>query len=216
VTDNHNGSGNVNTINAVHREVGGKRIPAGAGRTLRLRRSYAAGIEDVWDACTNPERLGRWFLPVTGDLQLGGKYQLEGNAGGEIVRCEPPTLLKVTWVFGENTTEKDIGEVELRLSAEAADKTVLELEHAAVIPPEFWGQFGPGAAGVGWDTTLYGLAEHLRGAEFDESTWQHTPEAKELLTLSSKAWGVAHAAAGGSPDEVAAAVEATTNFYAPN
>ena len=45
----------------------------------------------MWDACTDPERIGRWFLPVSGDLRLGGRYQLEGNAGGEILRCEPPT-----------------------------------------------------------------------------------------------------------------------------
>ena len=33
-----------------------------------------AAIDDVWDACTNPERIPRWFLPVSGDLRLGGRY----------------------------------------------------------------------------------------------------------------------------------------------
>ena len=32
-----------------------------------------------------PERIPRWFLPVSGDLRLGGRYQLEGNAGGEVL-----------------------------------------------------------------------------------------------------------------------------------
>ena len=60
-----------------------------------------APIEDVWDACTTAERIGRWLMPVSGDLRrLGGKYQLEGNAGGEIVSCEPPRLLRVTWALG--------------------------------------------------------------------------------------------------------------------
>ena len=30
--------------------------------------------------------------------------------------------------------------------------------------PEMWAQFGPGAVGIGWETMLMGLAEHLRSA----------------------------------------------------
>ncbi|MQA26613.1 MAG: polyketide cyclase, partial [Micromonosporaceae bacterium] len=83
----------VGQLNAIRREVGERRIPAGEGRAVRLRREYDAPIEDVWDAITNAERINRWFLPVSGDLRLGGTYQLKGNAGGEIRRCEPPRLL---------------------------------------------------------------------------------------------------------------------------
>ena len=92
----------VKEIEAVRRETGKKTIPAGEGRTVRLERDYDAPIEDVWDALTNPERIGRWFLPISGDYRLGGRYQFEGNAGGEIVECERPNRLKVTWVYGEN------------------------------------------------------------------------------------------------------------------
>lgn len=205
----------VDRINVVHRELGAKNIPAGEGKVVLLRRSYDTTIDDVWDACTDPERLKRWFLPVTGELRVGGTYQLEGNAWGEILRCEPPSLLKVTWILGENTSEKDISEVEIRLTTGGDGAAVLELEHAAVVDPDFWGRFGPGAVGVGWDTGLYGLAEYLGGEDFDENAWQHTPEAKDFLTRSSQAWGEAHLASGASPDVVAAAVEATTNFYAP-
>ncbi|WP_084958692.1 SRPBCC family protein [Thermoactinospora rubra] len=202
-------------IDAVHRELGEKAIPAGEAKVVRLRRGYDAPVEDVWDACTDPERLRRWFLPVTGDLRLGGRYRLEGNAHGEILRCEPPRLLKVTWIMGENAGDKDVSEVEVRLSAQADGGTLLELEHAAVVDPGFWDQFGPGAVGVGWDTTLLGLDVHLRGGAFDEAAWQQTPEAKEFLTRSSQAWGAAHTAAGASPAEVAAMVENTTNFFVP-
>ncbi|GAB2911396.1 SRPBCC family protein [Streptomyces mayteni] len=205
----------VDRINAVHRELGMKRIPAGEGATVLLRRGYDAAIEDVWEACTDPGRLRRWFLPVTGDFRLGGAYQLEGNARGEILHCEPPRLLRVTWVYGENTTEKDISEVQVRLTPGAGGETILELEHAAVVDPEFWNRYGPGATGVGWDGGLFGLHEHLRGHDFDESTWQHAPEAKLFNTLSSEAWGAAHAATGADPEQVAAATRATTEFYAP-
>jgi uncharacterized protein YndB with AHSA1/START domain len=205
----------VDQINAVHRELGAKRIPAGEATVVVLRRSYDASVADVWDACTDPERLRRWFLPVSGDLTLGGEYQLEGNARGEILVCEAPRLLRVTWIFGENVTEKDISEVEVRLSAEPDGGTLLVLEHAAVVDPGFWGQFGPGAVGVGWDGSLLSLAAHLRGETFDEQTWQHSPEAKEFMTRSAEAWGAAHAAFGASPDEVATTVAATTKFYVP-
>ena len=109
----------VTEINATRRAVEAGRSEGGMGRrvgdqdrAVRLRRRYDAPVEDVWDACTSPDRIGRWFLPVTGDFRPGGRYQLEGNAGGEIRRCEPPRLLRVTWVFGEAPPS----EVEVRLS----------------------------------------------------------------------------------------------------
>lgn len=58
----------------------------------------------LWEATTTPERLARWFLPVEGDLKLGGRYQLEGNAGGTITRCDPPEALDMTWEFGGGTS----------------------------------------------------------------------------------------------------------------
>ncbi len=59
--------------------------PAGA---VSLSRSFDTTLEGLWEAITGPERIPRWFLPVSGDLKLGGHYQLEGNAGGTIIACE--------------------------------------------------------------------------------------------------------------------------------
>lgn len=36
-------------------------------------------------------------MPVSGELRVGGAFQLEGNAGGEILACEPPNLVRLTW-----------------------------------------------------------------------------------------------------------------------
>ncbi|WP_328861279.1 SRPBCC family protein [Streptomyces sp. NBC_00306] len=203
----------VDRINDIHREVGSRTVPSGEARTVVLRRTYDAAVEDVWDACTDPERISRWFLPVSGDLRLGGRYQLEGNAGGEILRCEPPELLKVSWLFGENP---GFSEVQVRLTPEADERTVFELEHVAVVPPEMWDRFGPGAVGVGWDLGLLGLGLYLEGNMIDDlSAWQATGEAREFMTRSSEAWGVAYRASGAPADEVAAAVSATTEAYAP-
>jgi uncharacterized protein YndB with AHSA1/START domain len=206
----------VNELNAVHRELRDGRIPAGEGRSVILRRTYDAPIEDVWDAISSADRINRWFLPITGDLRLGGTYQLKGNAGGEILRCEPPHLLKVTWVFGENPTENDVSEVEVRLSPAGDDETVFELEHTAVVDPQFWAQFGPGAVGVGWDLAVLGLGLHLRGGSIDDpDAWAQTPEARRFMTDSGSAWGAAHQAAGATAAEAEAAARNTTEFYVP-
>ena len=78
----------VREIDAVEREVRSGRLAAEEGRQVRLQRTYDAPIDDVWDALTEP-RPDRppGSLPVSGDYRLGGRYQFEGNAGGEIVEC---------------------------------------------------------------------------------------------------------------------------------
>ncbi|WP_113703278.1 SRPBCC family protein [Nonomuraea lactucae] len=199
----------IDAIKRARREVG----EDGETKTVVLRRTYDAAVEDVWDACTDPERISRWFLPVTGDLRLGGHYQLEGNAGGEILRCEPPSLLKVSWIMGEAA---GLSEVEVRLSAGSDQTTEFELRHTAVVPPEFWSRFGPGAVGVGWDLALLGLGLYLAGGSIgDPNAWQESEEARRFMTASGEAWGEAHEAAGGAPDQVAAMVKNTIAFYAP-
>lgn len=197
----------VAEINATRREVEAR--GAEQGRSVRLRRRYDAPIEDVWDACTSPERIRRWFLPLRGDLRPGGSYQLEGNAGGEILRCEPPRLLRVTWVFGDAPAS----EVEVRLSPGDHHDTVFELEHSMRAAP-LWAEFGPGAVGVGWDGALLGLSLHLSGqATTDRQEWPHSPDGKEFFTKSSRAWGAAHEAAGATTAEADAASQNTTRFY---
>jgi uncharacterized protein YndB with AHSA1/START domain len=208
----------VREIEAVQREVGEGTIPAGVGRTVRLQRDYDAPIEDVWDALTNPERIGRWFLPISGDYRLGGRYQFEGNAGGEIVACEAPHRLKVTWAYGEATSEADASHLEVRLSTANSETTRFELEHTAVVPDEMWTEYGPGAVGVGWEQGLLGLSLHLRGGARveDPSAWQLSAEGRDFSGRSSEAWGEANRAAGADPETAARGVANTKAFYAPD
>jgi uncharacterized protein YndB with AHSA1/START domain len=204
----------VREIEAVQREVGIGRIAAGEGRAIRLRRTYDAPIDDVWDALTNPERISRWFLPISGDYRIGGRYQFEGNAGGEIVACERPNRLLVTWVYGENVEPADVSEVELRLVAAGDNATTLELEHTAIVPDDRWDEYGPGAVGVGWDGGLLGLSLHLRGGSIDDPmAWQLSDEGRDFNTRSSEAWGAANEAAGADPEVATKAVANTTAFY---
>jgi len=196
-------------INAVRREVGTRALEAGEARTVTISQTYDAAIEDVWDACTNPERIPRWFLPISGELSLGGRYQLEGNAGGTIERCDPPTSFAATWEFGGEVTW-----IELRLSSEPGGKTRLALEHCALVDDQRWAQFGPGAVGVGWDMALGGLALHLEsGAAVDReasTAWIVSADGKQFMASSGRCWRDAHVAAGAEPsvaDEAAARTE---------
>ena len=204
-------------IASVRREVGDRTVPAGDAKAVVLEREYDASVEDVWDALTNPERIGRWFLPISGDYRLGGRYQFEGNAGGEIKECDRPNRLRVTWVYGEVKSDADVSEVELRLTALGDERTRLVLEHTAVVPDEFWATYGPGAVGIGWEGGLLGLALHLAGGSIgDSEAWQVSAEGRDFYTRSSQAWGEAFLASGADPDAVATAVANSTAFYAPD
>ena len=122
-----------------------------------ISQSYPTTVEDLWDACTNPERLERWFARVSGDLKLGGRYQIGGNASGEVTACTPLQSFSITWEFGGDSSQ-----VTLRMN-QAGDRARLSLqhEHTGEANSDFWNQFGPGATGVGWDLSLLGLALHL-------------------------------------------------------
>ena len=72
--DRHLGEA-VRSVSSLERDG----LPA---RAVTLTRSYATPVADLWDAVTNGERIPRWFAPVSGELRLGGRYQVEGNAGG--------------------------------------------------------------------------------------------------------------------------------------
>ncbi len=202
----------MHEINAVRRQVGTRVLEAGEARTVTVTRTYAAEVEDVWDACTNPERVPRWFLPVSGDLREGGHYQLEGNASGTILRCNPPHGFSATWEYGG-----EVSWIELRLVPEANGHTRFELEHTAPLDPERWMQFGPGAVGVGWDLALPGLGKHLAtGASVNPSeaaAWTMSEEGKQFMALSSEAWRDASIAAGTDPEMARAAAARTTAFY---
>lgn len=172
---------------------------------------YDTDTADMWDALTNPERLPRWFLPVEGDLKLGGHYQFIGNAGGTITECVPHSRIGTTWEGGGN-----VSWVTITLTPEG-DGTRLELEHVALVDPKF-PPFGPGAVGVGWELGLMGLAVHVAtdGAAIDPkqgAAWPTTQAGKDFVRTASTGWGDADIAAGENPDTARAGAEMTRQFY---
>jgi len=201
-------------VGAVIREVAVRERDGKPARAVIATRSYDTDIADLWDALTNPERIPRWFLPISGDLKPGGRYQFQGQAGGEITTCEPPRRLAVTW-----EAMGTVSWVTVTLAGDGAGGTRLELEHLSLIEGDFWDRYGPGAVGVGWDLALIGLALYVAagpGGQFDRAAaeaWPGSEDGRDFIRRSSADWCSASIKSG--TDEAAArrAGANTTAFY---
>lgn len=199
-------------INAVQREV----AKTGESVSVLMRRTYQGEVEEVWDALTDPDRLRRWFSPVHGDLKVGGSFQIEGNAGGEILECEPPKRYKVT--FGGPTSL-----LEVRLAAGPGDTCEFELEHSMEGPPFPGGpELGTEGAlyvGPGWDGALVGLAMYIAGEvgdDFDPVEMANSPEVIAFNEQSIRAWIKVLRASGTTTEEaIRAAAEVAMAQYCP-
>src|SRR3990172_4399798 len=194
----------VEELAAIHRNV--VRDDVSETVSVTLTRTYDADPEDVWDALTNPERLPRWFYPIGGDLEVGGSFQFEGNAGGDIRRCDRPSWLQVT--FGGPDSILDV-----RLASSGGTTTV-ELTHT--VPLAMAGS-GAGAlfVGPGWDGALLGLGIHLRGLSVgDPLDAANSPEVIEFNRGSISRWTEAvESSATATPKEIAGAREAAVAQY---
>jgi uncharacterized protein YndB with AHSA1/START domain len=204
-----------NPLGAEFREVRELEHDGKPARAVEGTRLYSTDTDDLWDALTSAERIGRWFLPISGELKLGGRYQLEGNAEGTITRCDRPRALDVTWEFGGS-----VSWVSLRLAAEngGARLTLVHTMLKDEAGEEHWATYGAGATGVGWDLTFFGLGLHLvRGREVDERdadmAWMGSEEGKSFMRSSAEAWGRAHAASGEDEEVARAMAERTASFF---
>lgn len=194
------------------RSIGQRTIAAGDARTLVIRRHYAAPVETVWGACTDPDWLERFFLRPSGDLREGGSFSLEGNASGDIVRCLPPSLLSLTWAYAD----RPVDEVELRFGDAGDGGTWLELDHATVsrtvttedgreIDPflndALSGMFGMGA---GWELGLLALDAVLNGQT--PAAGQDDEQMATMMVLADRCgegWAAVVPAAGATHDSPA-------------
>jgi uncharacterized protein YndB with AHSA1/START domain len=178
-------------------------------REITLERIYDTTPDDLWDALTNARRLPRWFLPISGKLETGGRYQFEGSAGGIITECDPPRRVRATWEFGGA-----VSWVDLRLAPDG-DGCRMTLSHVCPVD-DHWRKYGPWAVGIGWDLTLLGLADHLSDSEvgrFDEDVFTASADGQAYVGRVSEDWGRAVIAAGEDQEQAATASRRTTAFY---
>lgn len=66
---------------------------------VRVEDVYDTDIEDLWEACTSPERLVRWLAEVSGERHLGGTVHVTftstATGPGVVEVCEAPYHLRV-------------------------------------------------------------------------------------------------------------------------
>jgi uncharacterized protein YndB with AHSA1/START domain len=179
-------------------ELRHRTIPAGDARVAVFTRTYETTIEDLWDACTDPERLRRWYTPITGDLRVGGTFAQVNMGSGTIVACDAPHLLKLSLGGGAD-------EIELRLSPGAEDgTTTLELQHATTIDShDIGGQMYDAifCMGGGYYPRLLALDLHLRGTlpdDYDSTAFHLNPEMRPTIERGSAAMAALLEAEGGN------------------
>ncbi len=174
---------------STHYEFRRREIASGEARCAIFRRTYQAPMEDVWDACTSPERLRRWYAPVQGDLRVGGTFSQGDFGSGRITRCEAPRLLTVALGGGDPAPD----EIELRLYSGEDGSTVLEFEHATTFDThEIGGQIFDAVycMGGGYGPRLVTLDQHLRGelpTEVDATMLHMRPEYRSPIEQSMAA-----------------------------
>ena len=201
-------------LGAATRDVSEREHEGKVRRVVSARRTFATSPDDLWDAVTEPERLARWFGTVSGDLRLGGSFQIKDNARGEVTLCKPPELLEVTWrMYGDKSW------VRAQLSPSSEGGTLLQVEHilsTRLFDRLYWSWYGAGATGMGWELWLLGLDQHLgRSAVTTDALerWRVTDEGKEYLRRATHAWGRAEIAHGEREPKAMKRAARTCAFY---
>ena len=118
-------------------------------------RHYATTPDDLWQACTDPERLARWFAPVTGDLRPGGRFTIHFDDADtpqcRIVTCEPTTRLVWEWPI------RDVATVVTAYVTADGEGSRLVLRHERLTSTQVAGY------AAGWDTYVRSLEAHVAG-----------------------------------------------------
>jgi uncharacterized protein YndB with AHSA1/START domain len=113
---------------------------------------YATDPDDLWEALTTPERLARWMAVYTGDLRLGGTWEVASDGDGPwgrgtVTACDAPHGFTTTWQAEQEDP------TELVVCLEPVDAgTRLVLEHDGVRSIFY---------GAGWQTYLEQLIVHI-------------------------------------------------------
>lgn len=141
-------------------------------QTLRMKRTFQAPAEAVFNAWTSEEVMRRWWQAEIGwetseaevDLRVGGPVRVvmrdpekdaEYGGGGHYTEIDPPTRLAFTWLWDEE-----------------ARRTLIELdfeEHDGVTTVNFthsglWDEEAVRSHEGGWSRVFANLKEELEAA----------------------------------------------------
>ncbi|MBL0747951.1 SRPBCC family protein [Nocardioides baculatus] len=141
---------------------------------VRVEDVYDTDIDDLWAACTDPDRLARWIADVSGELRQGGTFAGVFTSGfegaGRIEVCERPSRLVLsTW---DNDAPEQVSTIEVALTEEG-DRTRLVVEERGIPLAQ------ARSYGAGWQVHAEDLAAYVSGGERDEDPqrWKDAVEA---------------------------------------
>jgi hypothetical protein len=201
----------MTAVGLVTREIRSGSRDGAPTKIAVAQRTYRTDQADLWNALTNADRIPRWFLPISGDLRVGGRYQIEGNAGGVVERCKEPESFAVTWELGGM-----VSWLEVTLTP-GGGHTTLELVHEAQVDPGLWDQFGPSVVGIGWDLGLMGLGLHLESGQAVDPglavAFPTSPEGADFVRRAAASWADAAVENGDEAGPAHEAAARTATMY---
>ena len=145
---------------------------------------FDTGIDDLWGAITDPDRIARWYGEVEGELSQGGEFRVNITLGGprigRVEACEPPQHLLLAMRDPDarpGQPERTV--IEAQLSAEG-DQTGLVWETRGM-PVELLPAYGAGI-----QIHVEHLAAYISGRELniDAARWEELFAAYEALGVS--------------------------------
>jgi uncharacterized protein YndB with AHSA1/START domain len=144
------------------RTIGAMRALDEQHGAIRVEDVYDTDIDDLWEGCTDPNRLARWIANVSGDLRVDGAihatFTSTWTGPGRVDVCDRPHHLLVTMEPGTH----DEAQIEAWLVSEG-DKTRLTVEERGLPLGELHFH------GAGWQAHLEDLGRSLAG---EPSAWK--------------------------------------------
>jgi uncharacterized protein YndB with AHSA1/START domain len=142
--------------------IGTMRALDGTRGAVRVEEVYDTGIDDLWEACTAPERLARWIAEVTGELHVGGTihatFTSTWTGPARIEACAAPHHLLLTMEPGTD----DEGQLEAWLTEDGSRTRLVVEERGLPLDRLYF-------YGAGWQAHLEDLGASLTD---EPSRWQ--------------------------------------------
>ena len=121
---------------------------------VRVEDVYDTDIDDLWEACTTPERLARWIAEVSGDLRVGGTihavFTSTWTGPGRVEVCDAPHHLLLTMEPGTD----DESQMEAWLTEEGSQTRLVVEERGLPVDKLY-------LHGAGWQAHLEDLGRSL-------------------------------------------------------
>ena len=166
-------TGNASVLGSLH-SVDGEGV-------VRMEDRLDTGIDDLWGALTDPDRLALWYGEVEGELSQGGEFRVRiavaGERTGQVEACEPPQRLLLTMRDPDprpGQPEQTVNEAQL-IAKGAQTRLVWEVRGLPVnlLP----------AYGTGIQIHVEHLADYISGRELQnvETRWNELFPAYEAL-----------------------------------